>query len=302
MLIRPWLKALRPLAHGNLLGPFVIGLLFAYQDGFHASYRALIFGELWLWGVQATVLFMNDWADRHSDKADEPKTLVSGGSGVIQSGELSDKSLLFAWIGAAIALHILVFIAANSETRMQLLLCTSIGVALNMLYNLPPLQLSHRFGGEFLQALGVGVILPCAACLSLGAKLNSIPLPWLVWSFFLALVGHALTAIPDLDKDQRVDKRTIAVRIGASKIHYTVILSLVLAQLSLGAISEFATSKLWLKLSALPVMVIAVYLLKRDRMLSRSQFSPGLSLLLIYLLLWQLALNLSVIAVLLSYH
>src|SRR5699024_3979758 len=66
-----------------------------------------------------------------------------------------------------------------------------------------------RGGGGFLQALGVGGLLPWVGYYTQTGSLD-LPVWALVPSLLIALAGNQMTAIPDAEQDRRSGKRTLA--------------------------------------------------------------------------------------------
>ncbi len=203
-----WLQASRPLAQMNIVPPLLVGQAAAWHVTGRFSGEILV-GTL-LWGVMdhLYIVFANEVADQHTDGA--KRTLLSGGSGVIVEQKLSSRALGNAAATAAAGLLGLSFAGAAWRPVVP-----AFGLAALLLlwaYSFPPLRFSFRGGGEILQGLGVGVVLPA---LGYYAQSGGLSQPWL-WApgFLLAASGHVLTALPDLESDQRANKRTVPVRFG----------------------------------------------------------------------------------------
>jgi 1,4-dihydroxy-2-naphthoate octaprenyltransferase len=96
-------------------------------------------------------------------------------------------------------------------------------------YSFPPLRLSYRGGGELLQGLGCGVVLPLVGYYLQAGTLGSFPLAVLFPSFLLAAAGNVTTALPDHPADRAADKRTYPVRLGQLTARRHVLQSIALA-------------------------------------------------------------------------
>lgn len=79
---------------------------------------------------------------------------------------------------------------------------------------LHPLRLSYQGGGEFLQTLGVGVILPCLGYSAQAGSLAAFSWPLLAIILPTQLACAISTAIPDHPSDGQDNKRTTPVLLG----------------------------------------------------------------------------------------
>ena len=205
-----WIQAARPLAQVNIVVPMLLG----HAAAWHVTRR---FSFAWLvaalvWGVldHLFVMFANDYADRDTDT--DHRTILSGGSGVIVEGKLPARAVRSAAIVFALAL--LGYSSAMVPFgKPWTPLYGAAALLLMWLYSFPPARLSFRGGGEWLQALGMGVGLP-----SLGYYLQTgepfAPFWVLAPASLLGLCSNVLTALPDAESDARADKRTWPVRHG----------------------------------------------------------------------------------------
>ena len=208
--MKAWIQAARPLAHVNIVVPLLLGHVAAW----HVTGR---FDASWLvaalaWGVidHMFVIFANDYADRDADSGD--RTVLSGGSGVIPEGKLTSRQIGRAALASAallMAYSCLLLLLGRRWTPIYALAA----MLLMWLYSFPPARLSYRGGGELLQGIGIGIGLP-----SLGYYLQTemiLAPSWIIGpAALLGVCSNVLTALPDLEDDQRAGKRTWPVRQG----------------------------------------------------------------------------------------
>jgi 1,4-dihydroxy-2-naphthoate octaprenyltransferase len=145
-------------------------------------------------------------------------------------------------------------------------------VGLMLAYSYPPLALSYRGGGEWLQALGLGVVLPLVGFHAQEPSLAAIPWPALVPPLVLGLAGNVLTSLPDEPADRATGKRTWAVRRGADRSPRDL-LALIALAIALGAVLvPFRSDLARVIATALPLCAlgIAMPLVPRARPASRS--------------------------------
>ena len=208
--MKAWIQAARPLAHVNIVVPLLLG----HAAAWHVTGRFSLvwFAAALCWGVldHLFVIFANDFADRDSDTG--ARTFLSGGSGVIQEGKLSfDQVARAAQLAAGGLLLFSCVLALRGRTWVPLYALAAL--LLMWLYSFPPVRLSFRGGGEWLQGLGVGVGLPSLAYY-LQTEIPIAPL-WVIGpASLLGVSSNVLTALPDAETDSRANKRTWPVRHG----------------------------------------------------------------------------------------
>ncbi len=207
-----WLQAARPLAAANIALPILFGSALAYGDQRRFSATAL--GLSLGFGLidQLFIVFANDYADAEADQVNTSYNLFSGGSRVIPQGKLSRASLgraallmasMLLVYGAAVAL------ATDVSMWFPLTLCA---LFLLWAYSFPPIRLSYRGGGEFLQALGLGVVLPLVGFSAQTGGLRDMSWTSLMPAFLIGYAGNITTALPDHPADAATGKFTYAVR------------------------------------------------------------------------------------------
>lgn len=212
MSLGAWIQAARPLAQANLAAPLLFGqaLAFAITERFDAR----LLGLLALFGVldQLFIVFANDVADAEHDSP-EARTLFSGGSGVIGEGKIPRATLARAALVAYALLGVLSLVLAWLATPWALAAWALAGALLHA-YSFPPLRRSYRGGGELLQGLGIGAVLPLLGFAVQAGTLERYPWPTLAATVLLGVAGNVATALPDHAADRRAHKRTWPVKLG----------------------------------------------------------------------------------------
>jgi 1,4-dihydroxy-2-naphthoate polyprenyltransferase len=203
------IRASRPLAHANIAPPLLLGQALAFRVDGSFSLAALVYVQLFGLVDHLFIVFANDYADRHADT--RARTLVSGGSGVLVDGRVRPSTTRHAAIVAGVTLVTLGLAHGSAMAGFALA-----AIALMLAYSYPPLRLSYRGGGEWLQGLGVGLVLPWVGYhVQSGALLA--PLPVFAGPVLLAAASNVVTAMPDLEGDARAHKRTVPVKLGAER-------------------------------------------------------------------------------------
>ncbi len=268
---RAWLQAARPLAQANLAAPLLLGQALAYART--GRFDPWLLGALGLFGVldQLFIVFANDVADAEHDRPEE-RTPFSGGSGVLGEGKIARRALARAAGIAYVALGGLSVVLAVVATPLALAAWAAAGALLHA-YSFRPLRLSYRGGGELLQGLGIGAVLPLLGYSVQAGGLEAFPVAALAPAVLLGSAGNVATALPDHAADRRARKRTWAVRLGVVRAAWACLgLTTTAVYLAL-AVSEFSAE--WVSFAALPLAVAAGTNVRTKRGVVRFVFLQG---------------------------
>jgi 1,4-dihydroxy-2-naphthoate octaprenyltransferase len=208
-------RAARPLAQANIALPIAVGVAAATGEGHPLPQWALWACAAFSVLDQLMIVFANDYADRDTDTA--ARTLLSGGSGVLVDGSLSPAALRRAALLAGCAL--LGLGALLFPTRPWLLAACLSAIALLQLYSFAPARLSHRGGGEWLQGVGVGLVLPWVGYYLVTGDPRA-PSAVLLPMLLFGAAGNVTTAMPDLDADHAAGKRSVPVWLGERRARW----------------------------------------------------------------------------------
>lgn len=209
---------------------------------------------------------LNDYHDaiNGADAANQQGIFpFTGGSRLIQTGLVSvSDTRLWGW--TLLALSALGGMWLMLETGVGLLAIGVAGLLIAWCYSAPPLQLMSRGLGEFAVAAAWWLVV-IGADYSQRGQFFVIP-AWVGVSFAL-LVSNILlvNGIPDAAADERVGKRTLATRLGASGVAWMYLAIGVVAHAwVIWGISRFIHpgSAAWAMVSA-PVCLLACGLLFR---------------------------------------
>ncbi len=250
---RAWLRALRPLAQGNLAPFLLVGALEGRRFGLPVAPLGVAVSLLWGAADHAVIVLANDLGDEEADRASRGATLISGGSRVLVEGALGRRDLERALRVAVAALLAVTIAGVGLLPARAAVLASSTAAALALLYayGSGP-RLSYRGGGEWLQALGVGAVLP-----TVGAALQPAhPLPLEAVAYValvtLGLGGNVATSIPDAEDDRAAGKRSPAARYGVRRAFFLAL------GLDLVAMTLVAIARTPLALVALPLFAGAI--------------------------------------------
>ena len=219
------LQAARLPSAVNLQLPLLFGQTLAYATYGAVSAPLCLLLALYGLAMQLFIVFLNDWADRQVDALNETPTLFSGGSRVLVERRIEPTTLLRAGLFSGIAVLALGLLLAAAHDRLLAPFLFVSGLFLLWSYSLPPLRLNYRGGGELLQALGVGCILPVAGFYVTGGASSRTPprrKPLSIIALIAAYIYLQTTAaiaftLPDAEADRRTGKRTLAALWGVQK-------------------------------------------------------------------------------------
>lgn len=213
---RAWLKAARPLAHGNIAPPILLGAALAFADSHRFDVWMAAFAHAFGILDHLVIVFANDYADRDADRLNTAPTMFSGGSRVLVDGLLRPRSLAIAAIVCALLLLSISALGFFVE-RPLLPFLALVALLLLHAYSFAPLRLAYRGHGEILQGLGVGFVLPLVGYYAQSGELASAPFAVLAPLVVLGIASNILTALPDAPADRAAHKRSWPVRRGEDR-------------------------------------------------------------------------------------
>jgi len=225
-----FIKLSRPIFLAAGLGVYFLGSGIARYLGSRIDWAVFVLGALWLVFTHLAALYINEYFDEPVDRENENRTIFSGGSGVLGTGEgkLRRKVALSGFVVAtslsvAMTLSLLWLGALSAGTSLFMVLIYLCG----LIYSLPPIQLVRAGYGEFLAAIVGGYLVPMFGfILHTGeahrlVAMSSIPIVLFSVVFMLAV------SFPDYATDLKYGKRTFLVRAGWENVvflHNTFIL------------------------------------------------------------------------------
>ncbi|WP_161635933.1 prenyltransferase [Desulfonatronovibrio hydrogenovorans] len=204
--------------------PLLLGQSMAHAQG-NFSWEIFALCHFYGLAVQLFIVFANDIADVETDTLNRTHNIFSGGSRVLVDRSLSRKSLtMAALIFGLLCIAVGLVLGWLWNNWGPLLLILS-GHVLVWAYSFRPFQLSYRGGGEFLQMLGVGGLLPVTGYLAQQGNLSCISWPLIVLMLLLSLTCAMSTSLPDQPSDRMSGKKSSSVIFG-NRINQRLILVL----------------------------------------------------------------------------
>jgi 1,4-dihydroxy-2-naphthoate octaprenyltransferase len=258
--LRAWLQASRPLAQANVAIPLLFGQALALDVCGTFACRPLLVAFAFGVAVQLFIVYANDAADWESDAKNETFNRYSGGSRVVPEGKLTADELL---VGAAVAVGVMLLLAIWAWLalgRAWLIVIIALSALLTWAYSFRPIRLSYRGHGEWLQAIGVGVVLPIAGFYLQCGDIDRLSWLTMAPSFVLGWAGNLTTALPDTSSDAATGKRTYAVRRGERAARRDSLVGIALAALGTPLVLRSAPWLVIAIVAALPLGVLAMNL------------------------------------------
>lgn len=195
---------------------FLAGGLLAYALGAATatpiSVDRYLAGQLMVTAAQLTAHFLNEYADRFVDVGITNRTVFSGGSGVLLTGQIDPRMALRAGqITSAITIITALAVLAFSPAAAALGLGA---LCISWVYSMPPIRLLGSGWGEAATTAVVIGVVPLIGATTQG----SVPSSTLWMSMAVLFPVHFATMlafeIPDIESDRAAGKRVLAVRIG----------------------------------------------------------------------------------------
>jgi len=256
--LKAWAQAARIPSNVNLIFPLLFGQALAYGAHGQFSWSLFVWVMLYGWFDQMFIVFWNDYADREVDGQNTSFNMFSGGSRVVPEGKIPAQHLFVAGcINAGLILLIGLLLTLRYELDAILALFI-VGLLLLWMYSFSPLRLNYRGGGEVLQGLGCGVLLPIIGFYVQTGSFISLPWLLLIPFFLFHYSSSVATALPDAPADAQAVKRTLAVTIGVKKAAWCSVI-LCAAGLVLTPLVH-AGSSLWLMVLSLGVPALCLLL------------------------------------------
>lgn len=224
MILKTWFLETRP--SFLLLTPlnFSVGLAAAFADGSFHLFRAIL-GLVGVLLAHIAMNVINDYFD-HSSGLDmrTTKTPFTGGSGILQSGELDPKSVYILAVGCLLfggAIGIYFAYTVGWEILPVIIL------AVLTIYTYTD-HLSHWYVGEFVTGLNFGFLMAVGAYFIMAGRYS---ISSLVPAVIPGILGSTLLFInefPDIKADGEFGRRNLVMKLGlekASKVYGLLVAS-----------------------------------------------------------------------------
>ncbi|MDZ4725715.1 MAG: prenyltransferase [Leptospira sp.] len=219
-----WLQAARIPSQSYIFIPLLLGQTISYVQNNEWNWTYFILIHAFGLFMQLYIIFANDYADFETDLKNKTATIFSGGSRVLVQGKIKKSTLLkAAKVMALLSFIVSIFLSFYHFNYLIVVLCLT-GLLLLNQYSYPPLKLSYRGGGELLQMLGVGLVLPIFGYLGQFGEMKNFPIEIFAFLLPINLSCAIATSLPDEPSDNESHKRTIVVVYGSNCAKIIIIL------------------------------------------------------------------------------
>ncbi|MCW4019343.1 MAG: prenyltransferase [Candidatus Bathyarchaeota archaeon] len=235
--VMPMLRMVRVHIVAGGFVAFSLGALLAFVGGGTCNLLTLVLCYAIVFLGDLSTHYSNDYFDVQVDKYAEKKSVFSGSGILIKHPQLRPLArkiaITFLVLSNLLAVLAVVFRVAPLELLIIALAANFLGWA----YSAPPLRLISRGLGEFAIAFATGFAIPAVGYLSVRGHLDPLFLclavPFMLYGFMLSLSLEA----PDIEVDNKGDKRNLAVRKG---IHLIFVLIVATALAATGTLFSYA--------------------------------------------------------------
>lgn len=252
-----WLYALKPASWPKLLVSAGLGQAIGVAAAGRIDFAALALGGLFTLLHLAFVVLINDWGDQGVDAikrrlypdACSPKTIPDD---VLEPG-----SVLMGGVGAGLLALAVAVAGEHWLVRPGLLAGGALCLLLLVLYTLPPLRLNYRGGGEVLEMIGVGFLLPWWHAFAQSGKLMPAGMVVLPAYALLCLSSALASGLADEESDRLGGKRTFTTLFGPTAVRQAadgLVVGAILVWAALPWLVPFY-AQLWM---VLPVVVVMI--------------------------------------------
>lgn len=275
--ITAWLRLVRLQFYGMTLLSYGLGAAAVVAlRGVAFDWVAFLLGFVALFLLEMGSVFLNEFHDRGTDGKNANRGPFTGGSGVLIEGlipaedvQRAARRVLLAALVCFVALA--VWTNRGPERMFGVAALLAVGVLLGPGYTAPPMRWVYRGWGEVVVAFTHSIFMVLGGWVFLGGGLGD-PRPWVLGLPLFAAIGAAiaLAGIPDAEADQKVNKRTLAVRLsppGAALAALVAVLGAValipvVARVIDGGWELFGRAFPWLAAHALILCVLVVRYLR----------------------------------------
>ena len=248
---RRLLYALKPASWPKLLVPATAGHVLGAMSSGTWSWGGAAVGLGFTLALLAYVALLNDWFDARVDAIKRQMFPDAGAPKTIPDAILHPQTVLLAGAGAGLCAAAVGLCGEVILDRPGFALAGLVALALLLVYSAPPVRFNERGLGEFVEALGVGALLPWLnAYAQSGDAAPRELLLVLPGMMALAFASAVASGLSDEESDRAGAKSTLTTQLGnpaaREMVEYAVIgaalLWAVAARLGQHLLSPFAFS------------------------------------------------------------
>jgi 1,4-dihydroxy-2-naphthoate octaprenyltransferase/chlorophyll synthase len=224
-----WIYALKPMSWAKLLVPMILGQGLGLWAGTDISLTGMAYGAFYTVLDLVFIVLLNDWGDRRVDAIKREMFPDGCSPKTIPDGILPGRALLVVGLLAGVLAAGSGFIFEAWVQRPGIAVMGLAGLVMFGAYTFGPFKLNYRGGGEFIEMLGVGAVLPWLNAYAVGGVVWASSYSWVLGGFTLMAFSSALASgLADEDSDRAGGKRTFTTMFGNPVIRSWVGRTLVL--------------------------------------------------------------------------
>ncbi len=214
-----WIYALKVKSWPKLLVPFFFGQCFGYFHSSAPSFTIALLGLSFTVFLLGYIVLLNDYADINVDTIKRKLFPNDCSPKTIPDQILSKQSILVAGIMSGFLSILTAFILEDYTERSFILFFSFVCIIVFAAYSLPPFRLNYRGGGELLEMIGVGFMLPLFHFyLHLGFHFDSVFMFLLLVSTLFAFSSALASGLSDEESDRLGGKSTFVILFGNANV------------------------------------------------------------------------------------
>lgn len=249
---KAWIQASRLPSQTYIFVPIFMGQVLGAQLSGAMDWGLFVIAQLMGVFCQLYIVYANDIADQETDSMNHSFNIFSGGSRVLVQKRLSSEGLTKGTY-LVIALGFAVSFATMFAWKLILAPVFFIAcLVLLWMYSFRPFQLSYRGGGEILQMVGVGTVLPAMGFYFQSGSLGGFPIDILGFILPTQLACAFSTTIPDYYSDEVSQKKTISVMLKPSLAGQLILL---LQAIAIAVLFTSSLLPVWMTLSLISLLI-----------------------------------------------
>jgi 1,4-dihydroxy-2-naphthoate octaprenyltransferase len=217
--------AVKPASWPKLVVPACFGQTLGFAHAREFSIAAAALGMLYMVTHVSLVVLLNDWSDRRVDSLKRSMFPSSCSPKTIPDAILGERTVLGLGLTSLVACACVSLLSEHLLGRAGAFAMGLAGIAVFLAYSFPPLKLNYRGGGELLEAVGVGYLLPAFEAYLQSGAAESLASPLYVGTVLLAGSSAIASGLSDERSDLAGGKSTVVTRFGNARARTAVVSS-----------------------------------------------------------------------------
>ena len=217
-----WWLAVKPASLVKIVLPVQVGASMGYAQTRVVDGGLLCSILLFALLVQLAIVLLNDYADREADAVHAELFPQLIDLRVIPQGLIGARQVLMAGCGTALGVvgsGLLLDMLYGRDYGFHLAL---VSLLVFWLYSFSPAKLNYRGGGELLEMVGVGGVLPLAGFYFYSGILWDYPFLLVLPLLCYALVSALASGLKHEPADRRTGKKTMSVLLSTAAVRRTI--------------------------------------------------------------------------------